>query len=596
MTGIVFLYVLDHSSKNMPLIILEALIMFSIFPLLKRNMLALAKQIYLWSILLILSYVFWDKGGFLSSPIMIIYPTILMISALIASSITFFTVYFFIISLIVFISTNSIQSHTNVITTEFGYWELCVVILFISASAYIAWSFNRGMAYTLKKLKLEMSNVEQSRNEVERLIHFDPLTKLSSRLDANKKFEVLKAELNEESEQIASLFIDIDNFKSINDYYNHSAGDEVLKSMGSRLLELAQENDVACRLSGDEFLLIIVRPKNYDIHEYTQQLLKSISKPWAVSGNNIEITVSVGVSFYDHSLDESFDDILKRADVAMYRAKHTGKNNYSFYDEALYLELSRKVRMVAGVKTALKNDDLELFLQPKVDLITGQIKSVEALIRWVRNNPEGFCPDEFIPLVESTNLICELGEWVIKKACTLCKELHGHGYPDLSIAVNVSSAQFVKSNLEKIIIRELQSSQLDPKYLELEITEHTLFQDDKGVIDELSRIKDLGVRLSIDDFGTGYSNLSYLIKFQMDALKIDRSFVANINESSDSFAIVDGIIKMARALDLNIVAEGVETKQEWDVLKKLGCDLGQGYIWAKPLPSDEFLKHISEAA
>ena len=594
--ALLFTYFLDQSKKTMLLLVLDGLLMFGLFSIIKRNKLALAKKLYLWSNLVVISYFFWDKGGLLSSAVILVYPIFLMVSALIASTKTFFSVYIFTIALIVFLSIEAINNNQNVMISEFGYWEMFVVIFFLSASAYTAWSFNSDMRFALKKLKTEMANVKQSRSEIERLIHFDPLTGLSSRLDSTEKFDILKSELNGDSDQIAFLFIDVDNFKAINDYYNHAAGDEVLKNMGNRLLELAQENDVACRLSGDEFLLIIVRPKNYDIKNYTQQLLKSVSKPLEVAGNNIEITVSVGVSFYDHKLDESFDDILKRADLAMYRAKNIGKNNCSFYDEALYLELSRKVRIVAGVKAALKNDDFELYLQPKVDIETGRIKSAEALIRWVRNNPENFSPDEFIPLIESSDLICGLGEWVISKACALCKELHDNGYNDLTIAVNVSSAQFVMSDLEKIIIRELNASQLEPKYLELEITEHTLFQDDKDVIDELSRIKDLGVTLSIDDFGTGYSNLSYLTKFKMDTLKIDRSFVTDINTASDNYAIVDGIIKMAKALGLKIVAEGVETDQEWDVLKTLGCDIGQGYVWSKPLPSCDFLKHMSEAA
>ena len=594
--ALLFTYFLDQSKKTMLLLVLDGLLMFGLFSIIKRNKLALAKKLYLWSNLVVISYFFWDKGGLLSSAVILVYPIFLMVSALIASSKTFFSVYIFTIALIVFLSIEAINNNQNVMVSEFGYWEMFVVIFFLSASAYTAWSFNRDMRFALKKLKTEMANVKQSQSEIERLIHFDPLTGLSSRLDSTEKYDILKSELNGDSDQIAFLFIDVDNFKAINDYYNHAAGDEVLKNMGNRLLELAQENDVACRLSGDEFLLIIVRPKNYDIKNYTQQLLKSVSKPLEVAGNNIEITVSVGVSFYDHTLDESFDDILKRADLAMYRAKNIGKNNCSFYDEALYLELSRKVRIVAGVKAALKNDDFELYLQPKVDIETGRIKSAEALIRWVRNNPENFSPDEFIPLIESSDLICGLGEWVISKACALCKEFHDNGYNDLTIAVNVSSAQFVMSDLEKIIIRELQVSQLEPKYLELEITEHTLFQDDKDVIDELSRIKDLGVTLSIDDFGTGYSNLSYLTKFKMDTLKIDRSFVTDINTASDNYAIVDGIIKMAKALGLKIVAEGVETDQEWDVLKTLGCDIGQGYVWSKPLPSCDFLKHMSEAA
>lgn len=589
-------YYLEQTTKMLLLLTLDGLLMVGLFSMINKNKLALAKSVYLWSNLFILSYLFWDKGGLVTSSVIILFPVFLMVSALIASTKTFISVYTFTVGLIIILSVDVINSNQGPILSNFGYWEMSVIIFFISASAFAAWTFNSDIRFAIKKLKTEMANVKESRSEIEKLIHSDPLTGLSSRRDSIEKYNLMKRDLKKESHQIAFLFIDIDNFKTINDFYNQSAGDKVLKCMGKRLHGLAIDNDVACRLSGDEFLLIIEKPKNNDLHQFTKKLLNCISKPIEVAGTNIEITVSVGVAFFDPKLDEDFEEILKRADLAMYRAKNSGKNNYSFYDEALYSELFRKVRIVTGIKASLKNGDFELYLQPKVDIVTGNILSAEALIRWVRNNPENFRPDEFIPLIESSELICNLGEWVISEACALCKELHHNGYNDLVIAVNVSSAQFVMGSLEKIITRELKASQLDPKYLELEITEHTLFQDDKDVVAELSRIKDLGVTLSIDDFGTGYSNLSYLTKFKMDTLKIDRSFITEIHDSSDNFAIVDAIIKMAKTLGLQIVAEGVETKQEWDTLKTLGCDIGQGYIWSKPLPSNDFLKHISQAA
>ncbi len=593
LAAIIFSYVLKHPVETIYLLVLDGALMCALLPLINRNKIILVKQLYLWSNLLVISYFFWVKGGLLSSSVILIYPVFLMVSALIASSRTFLIVYFFIVSLLVYVSVDTIKNNNNAIVSEFGYWEMCVVLIFLSASGYTAWRFNSDMKYALKKLKAEVLNVNTSRNEIERLIHFDPLTGLSSRFNCIEKYKLFTNEINQNKNQISFLFLDIDNFKSINDYYNHSTGDEVLKKIASRLLCLIQGNDIVCRLSGDEFLLMLIRPKNYDMKHLSHGILRNVSKPAKIFDNNIEITASLGIASCDGKQVESFEYLLKKADLAMYRAKELGKNKSSFYDEELSFQSSRKLRIIKELKLALYNNDLELFLQPKINIGTGKIESAEALIRWVRNNPENISPAEFIPLIESTELICNLGEWVISRACVLCKELHENGFEDISISVNISAAQFVRGGLENIINRELKSSQLDAQYLELELTEHILFQDNKDMIDELSRIKDLGVTLSIDDFGTGYSNLGYLTKFKVDTLKIDRSFITDIHKSSENFAIVDAIIRMARALGLKIVAEGVETNQEWDVLKQLGCDQGQGFLWSKPLTSNGFLKHIS---
>ncbi len=585
----------DDSVNVISFLTLDVLIMCSLFPLIKRDKLDFSKQLYLWSNLLVLSFIFWDRGGLLSSAVILVFPIFLMVSALLVGPKTFFSVYLFVVSFIVTISVLAINTHTSFDFHKFGYWDLSIVIILLTASGFTAWRFNDDMRYALRKLKIEVANVNQSRSEIERLIHYDPLTGLSSRLDCEEKFSLLKTKVSDNSNQIYFLFLDIDNFKSINDYHNHSTGDEVLKEISNRLLGLIQDSDVACRLSGDEFLLILTRSKDYNIEQLSKRILRKVAQPAEIFENNIEITASLGIALYNDKSDESFESVLKRADLAMYRAKELGKNKCSFYDEELSAKALRDIRIVRGLKSALKNNDLELFLQPKIDIVSGKVKSSEALLRWVRNNPENFSPAEFIPLIESTELICTVGEWVIKRACVLCKELHDKGFDDLSISVNISSAQFVMGNLENIIIRELQESQLDPQYLELELTERILFQDDDGVLDELSRIKELGVILSIDDFGTGYSNLGYLTKFKVDTLKIDQSFIRDINKSPQNLAIVDAIIKMAKALGLSIVAEGVETSQEWDILKQLNCDQGQGYLWSRPLTSNDFLAHVTEA-
>lgn len=585
-------FLLGSSSITVSVLATDTLVMCLLFFLANYKS-EIAKQLYLWVNLCLASYLFWNGGGLISSGFILAFPVFLMVSALIASSKTFYCIFTFIITVVVASGVAAINGWNTTSVNEFGYWQIIMVIMMLSASGYTAWRFNNDMKYALKKLKKEVDNVNKSHSKIERLIHFDTLTGLSSKLDCEQKYCLLKEESLKTSNQITFLCLDIDNFKSINDYYNHSAGDELLKKIAIRLQGLLIEDDIACRLSGDEFLLVISRPKNYNIEGFSQKLIQQVSKPIELFEHTVEITVSVGVSF-SGDVAESFESILKRVNLAMKRAKQPGKNKCSFYDEEIYMESMRELNITNGLQSALNNDDLEIFLQPKVDLVSGEINSAEALLRWVDNNPENFSPDEFIPVIESTELICKIGEWVINKSCFICKQLHDNGYEGLTISVNISSVQFVRGGLENIIVDALQKSHLPPEFLELELTENVLFQEDSDILDELSRIKDLGIKLSIDDFGTGYSNLSYLSKFNVDTLKIDQSFIMNIDNLPENFAIVDAIIKMAKTLGLKTVAEGVETEKEWDVLRKLNCDFGQGFIWSKPLTSKNFLKLLSE--
>jgi len=408
-------------------------------------------------------------------------------------------------------------------------------------------------------------------------------------MDSEIQYQSLKEQTYKTLDEITFIYLDLDSFKAINDYYGHAMGDEVLKSVATHLKNIIEKNDVACRLSGDEFLLIISRPAEFELEKFVQKILQKISKPLKIHDYMIETTVSIGAAKQNHP-SKSYEKILKCADNAMYRAKQLGKNQYALYDRSIMNDSSRKLDISNGLKTALKNDDFELYFQPKVNSNTGKINSAEALIRWTRNNPENYSPAEFIPIIESTELICNIGEWVIKNACKLCKEMQENGWKDFKISVNISATQFSKGGLEQIIKRELENANLEPHCLELELTEHTLFQDDEIVLKELNLIRKLGVILSIDDFGTGYSNLGYLTKLKVNFLKIDRSFITRIHERSENRAIVHAILEMARALGVKVIAEGVETEKEWGILQKLKCDYGQGFLWSKPIPIEQFSK------
>lgn len=584
---------LNFTNETVIIISFDLLVMCSLYFLANKDRIELAKQVYLWVNLIVVGYLFWKNGGLTSSGLVLVFPVFLMISALISSRLTFYAVFTYVVILISIIGITTINGTNTVHATEFSYWHLITTLLMLFAAAYTAWRFSGDMKHALKKLKSEVENVNQSRDEIERLIHKDQLTGLSSRFDCKQQYISLAEQNDQKDNRISFLFLDVDNFKSINDYYNHSFGDELLKKIAIQLQSMINEDDIACRLSGDEFLLIIKRPKNYSVELLAELILKHLSQPIEISEYMVEVTLSIGATTVEETSDE-FESILKRADLAMHRSKQSGKNKYSFYDNEILNQSRRKHNIINGLKSALKNNYLELYLQPKVDIDSGNIRSVEALIRWVRNNPYNASPAEFIPLIESTELISSIGEWVISNACRLGKELQENGFDDISVSVNISAAQFAHGNLEQIIIDELQKSGLSPESLELELTEHILFQDDESVVEELFRIKDLGVSISIDDFGTGYSNLGYLTKLNVDILKIDRSFIMDIHKLPDNYAIVDAIIKMATTLGLRVVAEGVETEKEWNALKSLKCDLGQGYLWSRPVAINDFLKLPSE--
>jgi len=331
----------------------------------------------------------------------------------------------------------------------------------------------------------------------------------------------------------------------------------------------------------------------YDIQFFANRILTEISRTINLGAELLNVTASIGISIVSKE-DNSFDEIRRKSGLALRKAKQSGENSIEVYTDEICQQSLNKISIVNDLKEAFKNDGLEMYLQPKVDIKSGKISSAEALLHWTGNNHQNIEPAEFIPLIESTELISEIGEWVIHHACRLCKEWHENGYTDLSIAVNISSSQFLKGGLEKIVERELELSQLPANSLELELTEHEMFHNDDLVLSQLKGLKKLGVMLSIDDFGTGYSSLEYLTKFNVDQLKIDKSFIQGIQHSAENLAIVKAIIKIAETLELKVVAEGVETKAQWDTLKSLGCHYGQGFLWSKAITDRNFASYLEK--
>lgn len=560
------------------------------FYLIKVDKEDLGRTIFLWAMAIAITYISWINGGLRDST-SLSYPILVVYSALLGGFRVFLSILCFLIASVILLGANTINGWVTYPLPPLGWEQVVDGVLIVLLAAYVSWTVNTDMNTTLHHLKNENEKVVKSRETIQLMVERDSLTGLLNRPACELHYKTVLEKINIENERVILFFLDLDNFKNINDSFGHNAGDELLIAISSELKKLLLDSDVACRLGGDEFVLIIKRDDVFNIDHFATAILKVITTPYYIYDTTIRMTGSVGIAVTPDDGNE-FDEVRKKADIAMYKSKQSGKNTFSYYSSHLHEETLRKNSILNGLKDALENNLLDLHIQPKVNLLTGKMESAEALMRWNRANPQDFRPDEFIPVVESTELIHELGKWCIEEACRICKRWHDAGFDTMSIAVNVSSVQFMRSNFKDSVFNALQESGLEPKFLEIELTEHVLIQHNETVKNQLTSLKDYGIQLSIDDFGTGYSNLSYLINFKVDTIKLDKSFVAKVNTSSDHFAVVKAVIQMAQILNLNVVAEGVESDAVKKILIDLKCNYAQGYLWSRALPESEFLNAV----
>ncbi len=436
--------------------------------------------------------------------------------------------------------------------------------------------------------------VQKANRELEYLANHDPLTKLTNRFVFNKKLDKSIEYANKNDKKLAVMFLDLDRFKLINDTFGHKAGDQLLIEISRRLITIIGDEDVVCRMSGDEFTFLISNIESEkDAAKIADDILNILQERYVLEEQEINISASMGISFYPQDGNKT-EILLKKADIAMYRAKDNGKCNYKFYNDDMDSQGIQRFKMENHLRKALEKEELTLYYQPRVDSKSEGIKAVEALIRW--NSPEFgmVSPVQFIPIAEETGLIIPIGEWVLRTACKQNKLWQEAGYKPLRVSVNLSALQFAQSNLLDKIGEILEEAKLDPYWLELEITESIVIKDIQFTIDTLERLKEMGVKVSLDDFGTGFSSLNYLKNFKIDTLKIDSSFVRDINGDNKNTAIVNAIISLGTNLDLNVTAEGVETITQLDFLKLNGCHEIQGYLYSKPVPPKEFERLIEE--
>jgi len=432
----------------------------------------------------------------------------------------------------------------------------------------------------------------QAEARVRHLAHFDELTGLPNRTLFNQRLSHALARARRAETPLAVLFIDLDRFKNINDTLGHAAGDRVLKEVAQRLSGCLREVDTVSRLGGDEFVVLIEavsRPA--DIAEVAQKILAAVVRPVVLDAQEFHLTASIGISTSPGDGDD-LQGLMKNADIAMYRAKEQGKNNFQFYSAQINVHTLERVALESGLQHALERDEFVLHYQPKIDIGSNRIAGMEALLRWQQPGKPLIPPMQFIPLAEETGLIVPIGEWVLRTACRQNKAWQDEGLPCLRVAVNLSPRQFAHASLLQDVARVLKETRLDPAWLELEITEGMVMRDPERAVRLLHELKAMGIHLSLDDFGTGYSSLSYLKRFPLDSVKIDRSFIQDLPRDSDDAGITQAIIAMAHSLRLAVIAEGVETAEQLDFLRSHGCDEMQGYHFSRPVPEDQLLRML----
>jgi diguanylate cyclase (GGDEF)-like protein len=428
----------------------------------------------------------------------------------------------------------------------------------------------------------------ESESRLAFLAQFDALTGLPNRALLADRFAQMIVQAKRHGSPLGVLFVDLDEFKLVNDTLGHAAGDELLKEAGRRLQESVRSGDTVARISGDEFAVVVgdlSRPE--DAALVAQKIINGLGAAFEVRGQEVFVTASVGIAAFPSDGGDA-ETLLAAADAAMYRAKQSGRNGYHFFTAEINQRTRARAQLGSELRRALEREEFALFYQPKYDLETGKPCGAEALLRWKHPERGLVSPAEFVPVLEETGLIVPVGEWVLRRACEDQKAWRQAGADLVPLSVNLSARQFRQEDLDARIWALVAASGIEAGLIELEITESQLMLDPAHAIRVMQALRSRGIGIAIDDFGTGYSSLAYLTRLPLSALKIDRSFVSGIEGQNGDAAIVRTIIEMARTLSFTVVAEGVETERQVAFLREFGCQQAQGYFFARPMPADDF--------
>ena len=442
---------------------------------------------------------------------------------------------------------------------------------------------------------LDVSAERAASEQIRQLAFYDTLTGLPNRTLIRERIDAAIRQSQRQHGDTAVLYLDLDHFKNINDSLGHAMGDLLLKEVASRLLSAVRAVDSVARLSGDEFLLVLPGAGNAAAAVVADKLVELLRTPIELDGRTVVVSPSIGISLYPHDA-ENFDELLRTADMAMYRAKEGGRNRYRFYTRQMNAAAQRRIRLMHDLRLALPLQQLEIHYQPQLALGDKSIVGVEALLRWRHPKRGLISPLEFIPLAEESGLIEEIGAWVIQQACEHSMGWYRERGVTLTVSVNCSVRQLhAPENLLGAVRRALSASGLPPARLELEITESMVLDEADRIIDVLDELRTIGIKMAIDDFGTGYSNLGYLKRMPIDKLKIDQSFVRDIADDDDDRAIAATVVALARTLGLTVIAEGVENVGQLDLLASMGCNEAQGFLWSAPMPERELMDWMERA-
>lgn len=438
-----------------------------------------------------------------------------------------------------------------------------------------------GLAVTLQ----DVSERKLAEEKIDFMAHHDPLTHLPNRVLLRDRFELAMATATREKSGLVIMFLDLDNFKTINDGCGHLVGDQMLIQVVKRLQQCIRDADTLCRQGGDEFIVLLTNISDInDISRIAQSMLDNINEPFEIENRVLLTSASIGISLFPGDGDD-LDGLLKNADTAMYQAKASGRNAFRFFTDKMNIDAMARFRLHTQLRDALMRKEFRLHYQPQIDLSSGDVIGMEALIRWYHPEEGIITPAHFIPLAEASGLIIPIGEWVIEEACRQARIWQQNGQSPLKVAINLSALQFKRGNIIDTLSKVFERTGLPPDMIELELTESILLQDMESALQTIRDLKAIGVKLSIDDFGTGYSSLSYLKQLKVDKLKIDQSFVRDLVTDIDDMAIVTAIIQLGKNLQMRVIAEGVETAEQLDYLTAHGCDEVQGYLFSRPLAS-----------
>ena len=578
--------VLSHNGLNSVLVVVAMLAVMIGARLNNRGATDAAIVLVLSTMTAVVSVSLWTSQG-LYSGALLSYPVILIVAGMVSRLKLFVALLLFMLASIAAITWAAMSGWQTFVPTPIGLGRMVNVSCILLVCSCAVWILANDLRQTMQRLQQEIMRVKTSEANFTHLAQHDALTNLPNRLLVSDRVEQAIGQARRYQRRAALLFLDLDNFKTINDSLGHDAGDQLLKDVAARLQDAVREMDTVSRQGGDEFLIVLTDVADLDdISTVAKHVLHAMSQPFSLKGMQIVTSVSIGAALYPEDGDD-FSALLKHADLAMYQAKAAGRNAFRFFDARMNADIIERLSIESGLREALSQQQFVLHYQPIVDIHSGRLLAAEALIRWQHPQHGMVGPDKFIPVAENSGLIVEIGEWVLNEACRQMMVWRAAGLPAFVVSVNLSSVQFRRGNLEALVAGALQRYGLPAGCLELELTESLLLQDSDVFFDMLHRLKALGVKLSIDDFGTGYSNLSYLQRFHVDKLKIDQSFVRKLQDSSPDLAIVTAIIQMAKSLQLLTVAEGIEDDATRSVLAQLGCDQGQGYWFARPLTADD---------